>query len=162
MLTGWFAEFAALAEPGEAAGGGVAYGEGAARFAGATYDPTSHYRAAAVFDFFEAKGLEPGLLREVSRHQVALLAERFDGLDADPAVIDRDRSAPLEVYGGFLALRSPRAGALAAALAERGVLCDHRGDTLRLGPAPYLSDAQLEAAVGMLGEVAGDRKFRIS
>ena len=30
---------------------------------------------------------------------------------------------------------------------------DHRGDVLRLGPAPYLSDDQLRAAVGHLGEV---------
>jgi kynureninase len=30
---------------------------------------------------------------------------------------------------------------------------DHRGDTLRLGPAPYLSEAQLEAAVAALGDV---------
>ena len=44
---------------------GVVYGEGPARFAGATYDPTSHYRAAAVFDFFEKRGLTPALLREV-------------------------------------------------------------------------------------------------
>ena len=32
---------------------------GGVRFAGATYDPTSHYRAARVFDFFEEQGLDP-------------------------------------------------------------------------------------------------------
>jgi kynureninase len=32
-------------------------------------------------------------------------------------------------------------------------MTDSRGEVLRLGPAPYLSDAQLEAGVAALGEV---------
>ncbi len=149
VVTGWFSEFAALEEkPGSA----VAYGKGAARFAGATYDPTSHYRAAEVFEFFEEAGLTPELLREVSRHQVGLLAEGFDALDLDPSRIDRDRSVPLERVGGFLALRSPMAGEIRAALRERGAWTDHRGEVLRLGPAPYLADRQLENAIEVLGD----------
>jgi kynureninase len=151
LLTGWFSEFALLSER---AGGPVSYGEGAARWAGATYDPTSHYRAARVFDFFEAEGLAPALLREVSRHQVGLLAERFDALDLDPRVIARDRSVPLERIAGFLALKSARAGAISDRLRERGVVTDFRGDVLRLGPAPYLTDDQLRESVAALGEVA--------
>ena len=42
-------------------------------------------------------------------------------------------------------------------LAERGVLTDTRADWLRLGPAPYLADAQIEEAVGVLGSVAAQR-----
>jgi kynureninase len=34
------------------------------------------------------------------------------------------------------------------------VLTDSRGEILRLGPAPYLTDAQLMGAVSVLGEVA--------
>ena len=60
VITGWFAEFAALA--GEQEPGRVAYGAGASRFAGSTYDPTSHYRAARVFAFFAERGLTPELL----------------------------------------------------------------------------------------------------
>ena len=153
VITGWFSEFATLAE--ESGDSRTAYGAGPARFAGATYDPTSHYRAAAVLDFFDEQGMTPQALRETSQHQVRLLAESFDALDADPSVIDRDRHVALDDVAGFLALRSPRAGELSAALAERGVMTDYRGDTLRLGPAPYLTDAQLEDAVGVLGEVVG-------
>ena len=40
---------------------------------------------------------------------------------------------------------------MARSLAEDGVLTDARGSYLRLGPAPYLSDAQLEAAIERLG-----------
>ena len=68
-------------------------------------------------------------------------------------MITRDRSVPLDALGGFLALTSPRAGSLQAALAERGVLTDSRGDHLRLGPAPYISDAQIDAALTTLADV---------
>lgn len=153
VLTGWFSEFAKLTHK---PGGGVPYGAGPAAWAGATYDPTSHYRAAIVFDFFRDQGLTPDLLRAVSRHQVGLLAERFDTLELDPRVVTRDRAVPLERLGGFLALRTPHAGDFFRALRERGVLTDYRGEWLRLGPAPYLSDAQLEAAMEHLGEVANE------
>ena len=151
VITGWYSEFALLSSP--PVSGPVPYGPGPARFAGATYDPTSHYRAAAVFDFFEEQGLTPRLLREVSQHQVGLLAQEFDRLDLDRAVITRDRrSVPLEETGGFLAFYAPRAREISQALRQRGVWTDYRGDTLRLGPAPYLSDAQLRDAVAQLEE----------
>ena len=151
VITGWYSEFTALASRQGA--GEVAYGEGGERFAGATYDPTSHYRAAAVFEFFRDQRLTPGFLREVSQHQVGLLASAFDALDIDPAVVTRDRTAPLTELGGFLALRAPRAAALCRGLHGRGVLTDARGEVLRFGPAPYLSDDQLRAAMGTLGEL---------
>ena len=132
------------------------YGEGAARWAGSTYDPTSHYRAARVFDFFEAEALAPELLRSVSQHQVGRLAAAFDALDLDPALIARDRSVPLATVAGFVALTSPRAAGISAALKARGVSTDYRGEILRLGPAPYLCDAQLDEAVRLLGDVVRD------
>ncbi len=148
--TGWFAEFGELTR--ERLPGRVAYSAGHDRFAGATYDPTAHYRAAEVFAFFREQGLAPELLREVSRHQVGLLADRFDALDLDPALVTRDRSVPLERLGGFLALSSPRAGEISAGLGARGVSTDFRGEVLRLGPAPYLSDRQLEDAMAAFAE----------
>jgi len=150
VVTGWYAEFDALA--GAHAEDRVAYGPGATRFAGATYDPTSHYRAARVSRFFAEQGLTAELLRASYQHQLHVLAEAFDALGADPILIDRDRATPLSEFGGFLALSTPHAGELKAALHERGVLADSRDRYLRLGPAPYLSDEQLEAAVGALGE----------
>ena len=152
VLTGWFAEFDALAaEPGA---GPVAYGAGASRFAGATYDPTSHYRAARVLQYFAERGLRPELLEASYRHQVALLAAEVDALGLPDAVLSRDRATPIESFAGFLALQSPRAGDLQNVLAQRGVMVDSRGRFLRLGPAPYLSDAQLREAAARLGEAA--------
>ena len=151
VATGWFAEFGELTE--EKVPGQVTYNAGDDRFAGATYDPTSHYRAAEVFDFFDEQGLDPQVLRTVSQHQVGLLARLFDDLGLDPEVIDRDRSVSIEGLGGFLALESPRAGDIHRGLKSEGVFTDFRGPILRLGPAPYLSDRQLGTAIGLLDQV---------
>jgi len=143
VLTGWFSEFAARAHPGTR---GVEYGAGAARFAGATYDPVSHYRAASVFAFHVEQQLTPERLRDISRHQVGMLRREFESLDLDPAMahvepISDGRRA------GFLALRCADAAALSQRLRLRGVHTDSRGALLRLGPAPYLRDDQLREAV---------------
>ena len=156
VITGWYSEFAALERTEDP--GSVRYPRGAAAFAGSTYDPTSHYRAARVLDFFEEQRLTPERLHASYRHQVALLARGFDALELPETLITRDRSVPLERFGGFLALRSARAEYLQRALAESGVMTDSRGDTLRLGPAPYLNDAQLETAIDRLGAVLLSRR----
>lgn len=148
VLTGWFSEFAALERAGMRE---VEYGPGAARLAGATYDPTSHYRGAAVFEFHREMGLTAERLREVSRHQIGILMRAFEALDANP------RDAHIEPVqderrAGFLAIRAPHAGRLSEDLRARGVHTDYRGDLLRLGPAPYLADDQLTEAVARLGE----------
>jgi kynureninase len=149
-ITGWFAEFEALHEAHEP--GATEYPHGSMRFAGSTYDPTSHYRAASVLDFFEKQQLTPDRLRESYLQQTTLLAERFDELGLDD--VTRNREAPLSDFGGFLALESERAEELSRTLLEWGVVTDSRGHFLRLGPAPYHSDEQLEAAVEHLGRAA--------
>lgn len=148
VITGWFAEFADLEATGRP--GEVAYGEGGQRFAGATFDPTSQYRGAAVMDFFDEQGLTPGFLREVSEHQVGLLADTFRGLDLDPRVVSLDETIRMEDRGGFLALMAPDAAELSRRLRARGVHTDHRNATLRFGPAPYLSDRQIVDAMEAL------------
>jgi kynureninase len=148
VLTGWFAEFEDLARHGD---GKVQYGPGAAAFAGATYDPTSHYRAGAVFAFHREQGLTPARLREISRRQVSVLKAAVERLDMDPAIA-AVVPMPDGRRAGFLAVRMPNAQAVAQALRERDVFVDARGDILRLGPAPYLRDDQLAAAVGALRE----------
>jgi kynureninase len=149
VLTGWFAEFEQLDSAEHAR---VTYAPGAAAFAGATYDPTSHYRAAAVFDFHVAQRLTPDRLREISLHQVGLLASRFAALDVDPSIA-RVVEIPAGRRGGFLAIRTPRAADLVRALRHVAVFADARGDILRLGPAPYLSDDQLRLGIDKLSRV---------
>jgi kynureninase len=150
VLTGWFAEFAQLAQAGP--DHHVGYGPGASAFAGATYDPTSHYRAAAVFAFHQEQGLTADRLREISRRQVALLISEFESLDL-PKAMAHVEPIPGERRGGFVAIRAPRALEVSRALRTRGVFTDARGQILRLGPAPYLDDGQIREAVAAVGEV---------
>jgi kynureninase len=132
VFTGWYAEFAELAAAHEP--GALEYPLGGMRFAGATYDPTSHYRAARVYEFFQAQRLTPEALRESYLRQTTLLAE----------LLGEDE--PREQFGGFIALETPDAEEASRRLAEEGVMTDARGRYLRLGPAPYLTDVQLEDA----------------
>jgi kynureninase len=70
-------------------------------------------------------------------------------------VVGLDDTVRRDDRGGFLALTAREAGRISAALKERGVHTDARGSYLRFGPAPYLTDAQLVAAMEALGEVMG-------
>jgi kynureninase len=153
VLTGWFAEFEALEERTD---GRVAYGPGAAAFAGATYDPTSHYRADAVFAFHREQQLTPDALRAINMRQVQLLKSAFEAIDVDPSVA-RAEAMPDARRGGFLAVRAADARELAHRLRERGVFVDARGDILRFGPAPYLRDDQLRDAMAAFGELLTTR-----
>lgn len=155
-LTGWFAEFDALEHSGPRTA--VSYAPGAAAFGGATYDPTSHYRAAAVFDFHVQQQLTPARLREISCRQVGLLCMEFESLDLPDTTARIEQMLPDE-RAGFLAIRSRHAGALYRALRSHGVWCDFRGDVLRLGPAPYLSDTQLRDAIRRLDWAASNLRL---
>lgn len=151
VVTGWFSEFGDLAAAGNPHE--VRYGMGGARWAGSTFDPTSVYRAAAVMDFFDEQGLTDVFLREVSEHQVGVLAHTFRSLDLRPSLVSLDEEVRMEDRAGFLALTAPRAVRYARALRERGVHTDARGSTLRFGPAPYLTDGQLVRAMETLRDV---------
>lgn len=150
VITGWFSEFSLLAEKKT---GKVAYGQREDLFAGSTYDPVSHYRAAGVFRFFAQKGLTPEFLRKVSLHQVGLLADEFLKLDLPESIIKLDQNIKPEQRAGFLVLQTENAGEISARLSKAGVLTDYRGNSLRFGPAPYLSDGQLKQAIELLGKV---------
>lgn len=153
VITGWFSEFAELAEakrPGE-----VRYGKGPARFMGATYDPVSHYRADAVLAFFRAEGLDPAALRELSRRQVARLYEGIRGRVGERARAVAVERVGLEGIGGFLAVEVADPVGVREALLARGIHTDVRGRLIRLGPAPYVTDEQLDRAVDAFVEVVG-------
>ena len=128
VVTGWFSEFTALSKAPD--GGRVTYDPGPARFAGATYDFTSHYRGAAVFQFFQEQKLTPQKLRELNQHQMEILSG----------------AARNDTIGGFLAIPAPRAAKIQSTLRKQNIWTDYRGEMLRVGPAPYVTDTQLQRA----------------
>ena len=152
VFTGWFASFDTLEDEQE----GVSYGPRQAdRFAGSTYDPASHYRAASVVDFFHAKGMDVEALRELSLHQTGRLLsglEQLPGYDTTFQVVTPHEAAH---RGGFVAVRIVESAApeIVHALRRQGVYVDSRGDVVRFGPAPYLLDSELDAGVAAFGDV---------
>lgn len=149
-ITGWFASFSTLDEPRDEQP--VQYDDGNQRFATGTHDPASQFRAAKVAEFFEEQGLTPNVLRDQYKSQVGLLRKLFQNRHFDPDLIKLRHSKPLEQNGGFLALQSPKAREIRAALLEKEVFTDARGDILRMGPAPYTTTAQIEQAINALAE----------
>jgi len=151
VTTGWFSEFTVMSEKKRS--GEVLYGTGDDLFTGATYDPTSNYRAARVLRFFNEMNLNAEFLREVSQHQIKLLINEFDILDANPSLIKRDISISLKNIAGFLVIYTEKAELISAKLKEKNVWTDYRGNALRFGPAPYLSDSQIKDSIKILGDV---------
>jgi len=151
MNTGWFSEFGTLSNGKNE--GEVLYGAGGLRFAGSTYDPVSHYRASKVFEFFMEQKLSPEFLREVSQHQIGILIDEFDRAGFDESVIRRDKSIPLQETGGFLVFYTEQSAMISADLRKKNIITDYRGNNLRFGPAPYLSDEQLREAIYELAKI---------
>lgn len=150
VVTGWFASFSKLDEPRN--NKPVHYDDGNQRFASGTYDPASQFRAAKVVEFFDEQGLSPEVLRNQYVAQIGLLRELFNDHKFDPDVIKLRHTQPLNRNGGFLALQSPKARELRAALLEKGVFTDARGDILRIGPAPYTTIDQIQQAMDALAK----------
>ena len=70
-----------------------------------------------------------------------------------PPHVARVEEMPDERRAGFLAVRTARAQQIARRVRRQGLFVDARTDVLRLGPAPYLRDDQLEDAVAIAGYV---------
>jgi selenocysteine lyase/cysteine desulfurase len=147
LTTGWFSHFESLEKKSS---GGVAYGGGGYRFFGATFDPTSFYRALWVMRFMDEQGLTVPVLAEQSAAQTQRIIDAAAGLEKFGIRV----ATPKLDRGGFVSLETPRAKALEGALYTNGVHTDVRGHLLRLGPAPYLSTLEIDRAMDVLASCA--------
>lgn len=147
VVTGWFAAFSTLKQPRSA---GVAYDAEDSLFMGATFDSVSQFRAARVTDFFSEQSLTPAVLRAQYTAQVSYLKDRFLESGIPPGKMRLKHGYGPAQTGGFLALEGDSAGQVWQELTDRGVYTDVRGNTLRLGPAPYVTTAQMDAVIGEL------------
>ena len=87
-----------------------------------------------------------------------MLIEEFQKLDLPENFVHLDKNLVPESRAGFLVLKTMRAGEIQQQLMQAGVFTDNRGDSLRFGPAPYLSDQQLKEAMRILGDVVRKMK----
>jgi kynureninase len=147
-VTGWFSAFKQLDRPRN--DNPVQFDDGDQKFATATYDPISQFRAAAVTRFFRNRGLTPGTLRKQYSSQLAYLRSLFDEENFKDSGIEHANIRPIEESGGFLALRSPRARTLHAMLLENDIFTDARDQIIRIGPAPYTTSSQCEQVIRAL------------
>lgn len=149
VYTGWFADFESLADPRD--GAPVRYASGGMRFAGATFDASALYRAEAALDLWDRHGLDLAALVARYQRQTARIIEQLDA-EANPFEVVSPRQS--ERRGGFVSLRHPSAGTICQRLRDEGVWVDSRGDLLRLGPAPYITDDEIDRGVAATLRVA--------
>ncbi len=148
-VTGWYGVFdLALDSPAKEP---LIYADiVASRFDGSTKDTLPHFRAEKVFEFFKSQGLNQALLQAINQHQISVLLKTFHDQDFDPDMISTFTEE--NNVGSFVAFRTSHSQRLQAQLRDIGVICDNRGDFIRFGPAPYLSDEQLTDAIIALKE----------
>ncbi len=154
VVTGWFGCFDPIYD--NPAATPIAYADDASRFNGSTQDALPYFRACKVLEHFKQWNLTPDFLFDVNHHQLNLLAREFLALDLPKGKIHLP--VDVEYMGGFLALKSPHARPLSEKMRDRGVHTDYRGHWLRLGPAPYLCDEQLEDSMLALTESVAELK----
>lgn len=142
VLTGWYAEFGDLEGPP----GGVGYARDAARFLGATFDPSGLYRFVAAGRMLETEGLSTGAIADhvadLQRTLLTRIAAGAAGPLKQALVLNPPGQGP---QARFLALRHPDAQAWKQALADRSVVVDVRDDVLRIGLSIYHDEQDLEA-----------------
>lgn len=138
VYTGWFGDFDAL--DGERSHA-VSYGPAGARFAGATFDPTSLYRAEAVLAHWDRHQLAPDRLRAISIRQTRRILARLAAAGQEARVVSPQDDA---LRGGFVAVRAEGAADVVKRLRDKKVFVDARGPLVRLGPAPYLTDDEID------------------
>lgn len=127
LSTGWLAEFSAL---DESLRGQVAYPAGAARFAGATFDPSGWYRFNAVMRWWQELGLTPTTIHRHVRDLQNSFIEDIGG--ARPNGFDSRRD-----WGNFLTYSHKDSGIIVNELRKQDVFIDARDGYLRFGFGYY-------------------------
>lgn len=153
--TGWYAGAALDGDAADATQGRVAFPDDGRRFMGATFDPTAWYRFNAVQRLLVDQGVS---VADIHAHVVDLHAAFLDRLDdADQKLLTRDQVVPpTGERGNFLAFQTPDAASIQRALQRQAVMCDVRGDRLRLGFGLYHDRVDLDRLIDRLGSATAD------
>ncbi len=143
-ITGWYAAFDDLAlSPGK-----VGYAADGRRFLGSTFDPSGLYRFNAVQAMLSGAELSTS---RISNH-VTALQKQF--LEQNP-LRNMHLLNPLdgEPHARFLAFKGENAASLHAALTERNIVTDVRGDVLRIGFGLYHDADDVDHLMRFLAQI---------
>ena len=140
--TGWFADMGALAHMDES---GVAYATDGFRFWGATFDPSGLYRMNAVMRMLETENIS---VEQIHSHVLQLQDEFSTCLKAAIGELVTPVDTPRR--GHFLTYQTDKAADLCKALAQSGVITDHRGSKLRFGFALYHDRSDIDQLLGKI------------
>lgn len=135
--TGWFAE---MEELSGAKKNEVGYAKNGAAFSGSTQDPSGFYRFNAVWDLFEKEGIT---IAKIHQYVAGLQDLFLSKLGSTSLSKYKLLNADAATRGHFLTfdLESPENCAnFAAALKQKGVLTDYRGQRLRIGFGLYQTE----------------------
>jgi selenocysteine lyase/cysteine desulfurase len=153
--TGWYAEFAQLSRP---AGEAVGYPDDGMAFMGSTQDPSGFYRFNAVWDLFDAEGIDT---QSIHNYVLGLQKAFLDNL---PQAFCQDWSltplfdSALDWHGHFLTFEAASleiANKCLQILNDNDILIDRRGTRLRFGFGLYQDEADVIELCRLLGELAG-------
>ncbi|HUP92991.1 MAG TPA: aminotransferase class V-fold PLP-dependent enzyme [Solimonas sp.] len=150
LYTGWFAGFGHLSGAQDEV---VPYTADAARFMGATYEPTPLYRFNAVMDLLQSLHLTPGIIHAHVQSLQVMFLDRLDKLwlkGLNSTFLVPPRGTP---RGNFLTFRHPAAGELHRRLLLLNVVTDYREDRLRIGFGVYHDLADVDELVGRIQAV---------
>ena len=147
-FTGWFADFDHLSGKQE---GKVAYGNGAFRFWGSTFDPTGIYRMNAVFSLFKEIDLTvENIHSKIIQNQNIFIS----GLDAinHPVLKKSNILTPIntEHRGHFITFKTDEAGNMYQLLRKNGIITDYRNDRLRFGFGLYHDEEDISELISRI------------
>jgi selenocysteine lyase/cysteine desulfurase len=144
-ITGWYAEFEDLSLPP----GTVGYAKDAARFLGATFDPSGLYRFNAVQRMLAENGLTTARIAAYTKGLQQQLLARIGGT----ALASAELLNPIDggAHARFLGFRHSDAQRWYAELKARNCITDVRGDVLRIGFGIYQDEADVARLTELLG-----------
>jgi selenocysteine lyase/cysteine desulfurase len=152
--TGWFAEYAQLTK---ATGKLVGYAPDAMAFMGATQDPSGFYRFNAIWDHFEANGIDIQSIHQyvlaLQKSFIAQLPLSFLKTWSLKALFEEN----LSWHGHFLTFEASTlevAQKCQKELSVNNILIDRRGTRLRFGFGLYQSETDVKELTERLKNLA--------
>lgn len=148
VITGWFAEFEALASKQ----GEITYPTHGGRYLGSTMDFSPLYRALSVYQLLDSQKISVSTIhRHVQNLQKRFLQilDEFNSIELNRNMLIHDG---MEKQGNFLAFQfadSEKCQAFEQKLREIGILTDSRGNVLRFGFSLYQEVEDLERLRGI-------------